>query len=131
MITKLVKKQTDTDGSVLLLVIILFIPIITLITMVMIQFNNNMYLTGKVQENTQLMYLAEMGIERYKNNLIADKDYSSELSFSKAIDTKTYNIRVTSTRIGSGETEKVDIVSTVLGYNITVQRKFSLSRITP
>jgi len=69
-----------------------------------------------------------MGIERYKNQIVGNNAYSDVMNFSKVIGSNTYNVEVTSSRIGSGESEKIKIISTVSDLNISTERTISILR---
>lgn len=115
-------------GSTFILVLMTFLPVLILITYFGFQFRNVSTALLESRNDTQIYYIAEMGIERYKNLVIANPTYSAPLSFSKVIEGETYDIDVVSLRIGSGANEKIKITSTVDGTDISAERTILLSR---
>lgn len=124
----LFKKIKKENGSTFLLILMTFLPVLILLTYFGIQFRNTSNTFAEMRKDVQTYYAAQAGIERYKNQIVANHAYSDTMNFSKTIGTETYGIEVTSSRIGSGESEKIRIVSTVTGLNITAERTILLSR---
>jgi len=125
---KLKKKLSENRGGALLIIAMSFLPILIIIAYLGVQFANNNAAFRQNRKDLQTYYVAEMGIERYKNEIKANPTYSDELDFTKTIDGEDYNIEVTSTR--EGAPEMVRITSTVVGTNITVTRVITVSKIT-
>lgn len=115
-------------GWTMLLTVMSFLPVIILITVLGLQFANYSSAFKQSRQDIQALYVAEMGIERYKNEIKSDPTYSEVLTFTKVIDGKTYNVQVVSIRMGAPE--KVKITSTVLDMNIVSERIITVSRIT-
>jgi hypothetical protein len=106
-----------------------FLPILIIIALLGVQFANYSATFRQNREDIQSYYVAEMGVERYKNEIKANPLYSGTLNFTKSINGKIYVVQVTSTR--EGAPERVRIISTVTGTNISVQRVITVTRITP
>lgn len=119
---------SNEKGGTFILILMTFLPVLVLVIFLGFQFRNTSTAFLESRNDTQAYYAAEMGIERYKNLVIADYDYSDTLSFSKDIGSKTYNVEVVSSRIGSGESEKIRITSTVVETDMLVERIITLTR---
>ena len=122
---KLKEKLSDCSGGTLLLIAMSFLPILIIIALLGVQFANYSATFRQSREDIQTYYVAEMGIERYKNEIKDQPSYNSVLTFQKIIDGKTYNVQVTMIKDGS----IIVLSSNVLGTNITVQREITKSRI--
>ncbi|MGE5474776.1 MAG: hypothetical protein ACM3UU_11205 [Ignavibacteriales bacterium] len=120
---------SNEKGGTFILILMTFLPVLIIITYLGFQLRNEGIAFAESRSDTQAYYAAEMGIERYKNLVIANHDFGDNLSFSKNIGSKTYNIEVVSLRIDSGlASEKIKITSTVSDSNISIEKIISMSR---
>lgn len=110
------------------MILVSFLPVLMIIMILGLQLNNHSYTFKQSRSDVQALYVSEMGIERYKNQIKTNPAYSEVLNFSKTIDGYIYDVQVTSTRFGVPE--KVKITSTVTGLNIVTERIITVSRIT-
>ncbi|MGE5328230.1 MAG: hypothetical protein ACM3KR_01825 [Deltaproteobacteria bacterium] len=125
---KLTDYLSNEKGGTFILILMTFLPVLILVTYLGCQFRNASNTFMETRNDIQAYYAAEMGIERYKNQVIGNHAYSDAMSFSKTIGAVTYNVQVSSARIGSGVDEKVKITSTISGSNISTERIITLSR---
>jgi len=125
---KLLKRLNNQKGSTFILILMTFLPVLIVLTYLGLQFRNTSNAFMELRNDKQAYYVAEMGIERYKNQVVGDNAYADVMNFSKVIGSETYSVEVTSSRISSGESEKIKIISTVLDLNISTERTISISR---
>lgn len=118
--------MSDCRGWTLLLILMSFLPVITVILVLGTQLGSYSAAFKQSRADMQAYYAAEAGIERYKNEIKSDPAYAGTLTFTKTIDGTDYNIQTTSVRFGAPE--QIRITSTVTGTNITVERVISTSR---
>ncbi len=123
------RKLADCSGWTLIFVMMSFSPVIALILVMGLQSGNSPAAFKQSRIDTQALYVAEMGIERYKNEIKSDSAYSGTLTFTRVVDGTGYDVEVTSVRMGAPE--KVKITSTVEDLGITAERTITVSRISP
>ncbi len=126
---KLINNLSDCRGWTLVFVMMSFLPVIAMILVLGLQSGNNPAAFKQSRNDTQALYAAEMGIERYKNEIKSDSAYSGILTFTKVIDGISYDVEVTSVRLGIPE--RVRITSTIADSGITAERTITVSRISP
>jgi len=125
---KLTDYLSNEKGSTFILILMTFLPVLIILTYLGFQFRNTSNTFLESRNDIQAHYAAEMGIERYKNQIVGNHAYAEVMNFSKVIGSKTYNVEVSSSRIDSGEFEKVKITSVESDSNISAERIITLSR---